>query len=79
MKKKSDNDSRDDADLDIPPVTREEMRRGVMGKYAREGGGAHRFVELEPDVAKVFRDSDSVNEVLRAIIKHMPARQKKSA
>lgn len=41
-----------------------------------------RMIGLDPDVAKVFGDSQSVNNVLRAIIAGLPAatkRRKKSA
>ena len=41
--------------------------------------GSRRIVELDPDVAKVFKNSQSVNDVLRAIIAHMPAKRRKTA
>jgi hypothetical protein len=77
MKKKSESASIEagDADLEIPRMTRVEMRKGVMGKYA--AGGASRFVGLDADVARVFRDSESVNRALRAIIGMIPIREKK--
>jgi hypothetical protein len=69
MKKKSDNGSRtNDADLEIPSMTRAEMRRGVIGKYA-PAGSAHRFVGLDSDVAKEFRTAEEVNEALRLVQK----------
>jgi hypothetical protein len=58
-----------------PRMTREQMRRGVMGKYARASRNDRRpitAVALEEDVAAVFKDSKSVNDVLRAIIKSLP-------
>ena len=70
MRKKSDNGSRKNkADLEVPPITRAEMRRGVMGKYAREAGTANRFVELDQDVARGFRDGRAVNDTLRLVMK----------
>jgi hypothetical protein len=71
MRKKSANGSRrTDADLNVPPVTRSELRRGVMGKYATQGNGAaSRFIELDRDVAREFRDGRSVNEALRMVLK----------
>jgi hypothetical protein len=77
MKKKSERDSAaaSDPDLEILRLTRAEMRKGIMGKYAV--GRASRFVGLDPDVARVFRDSESVNKVLRAIIEMVPVREKR--
>jgi hypothetical protein len=41
---------------------------GVRGKYAgRFARGSH-VVVLDPDVAKVFSDSESVNRALRALV-----------
>jgi hypothetical protein len=59
-----------DNDLDSTPMTRAEMRRGVMGRYARTPGSALRFVELDRDVAGSFHDSETVNEALRMMLKH---------
>ncbi len=68
MKKKSNNDSRmNSADLEIPPMTRAEMRRGVLGKYATTTSSVHRVVGLDPDVAKYFPSAKAVNEGLRKL------------
>ena len=40
---------------------------GVQGKHAARFRDGSRIVVLEPDVAKLFRDSKSVNEALRAL------------
>ena len=41
---------------------------GVRGKYAdRFAPGSH-VVVLDPDVAQVFSDSESVNRALRALV-----------
>ena len=44
--------------------------KGIRGKYYRrlmkEGSN---IVKLEPDVAKVFRSSDAVNDALRSLLK----------
>ena len=40
---------------------------GVRGKYVRRYAAGTNVVVLEPDVAKVFRDSRSVNQALRAL------------
>ena len=87
MKKKSEeNLSVKDDDLAIPPTPQGFFKKGVMGKYYREYIREHgrkpvRAVTLEEDVAAVFKDSESVNNVLRAIIVSMPVvkKRKKSA
>ncbi|HEU4593667.1 MAG TPA: hypothetical protein VFS10_00770 [Pyrinomonadaceae bacterium] len=44
-----------------------DFSQGVRGKYARRYAEGTNIVRLDPDVAKVFPDSDSVNQALRAI------------
>jgi len=41
---------------------------GVRGKYADRFSEGSTIVVLEPDVAAVFSDADSVNEALRGLI-----------
>ena len=41
---------------------------GVRGKYAERYVEGANIVVLDPDVAKVFRDSKSVNQALRALV-----------
>jgi len=40
---------------------------GVRGKYARRYARGSNVVVLDPDVAKIFKDSKSVNRALRAL------------
>lgn len=40
---------------------------GVRGKYANRFAGGSNVVVLDPDVAQVFSDSESVNQALRAL------------
>ena len=40
---------------------------GVRGKCARRYADGTNVVVLDPDVATVFKDADSVNETLRAV------------
>jgi hypothetical protein len=42
---------------------------GIRGKYAERFVEGTNIVILSPDVAEVFRDSESVNEALRLLIK----------
>ena len=40
---------------------------GVRGKYAKRYAEGTNVVVLDPDVANVFKDAQSVNETLRAV------------
>jgi len=44
------------------------MKGGVKGKYAARYRKGSNLVLLAPDVAKVFRNNESVNETLRSLI-----------
>lgn len=76
MKKKSGKGStKVSDDLDVPPTPPVFFKKAVMGKYFKQYTQGRRFVRavsLEQDVAAVFKDSNSVNKVLRAIIKSLP-------
>ena len=41
---------------------------GVRGKYYKQYTEGTNVVLLEPDVAEIFRDSESVNQALRVLI-----------
>jgi hypothetical protein len=45
-----------------------DFSKGVQGKYAKSYAGGTNVVIIEPDVAKVFPDCDSVNQALRSLI-----------
>jgi hypothetical protein len=44
-----------------------DFSRGVRGKYFRRYHRGANVVVLEPDVAKIFPNADSVNDSLRAL------------
>ena len=44
-----------------------DFSNAVRGKYAKKFAKGTNIVVLEPDVAKVFRNSKEVNEILRTI------------
>jgi len=44
-----------------------DFSRGVVGKYTKQYAEGTNIVLLDPDVAKVFPDSEAVNQALRAI------------
>jgi hypothetical protein len=46
-----------------------DLQRGVRGKYYKEYAKGTNVVLLDPDVAAVFRDSESVNQALRVLMK----------
>jgi hypothetical protein len=56
------NDERDPEMLD-----EYDFRGGVRGKYAGRFASGSNVVVLDPDVAQVFKDSESVNKALRAL------------
>ncbi len=45
-----------------------DLTGGVRGKYAARYAEGTNLVRLDPDVAKVFPDSESVNRALRALV-----------
>ena len=62
-----------------PGMLREyDFSRGVRGKYARRLKAGTNVVVLAPDVARLFRDSESVNRALRALSR-MASRQRRKA
>jgi hypothetical protein len=44
-----------------------DFSQGIVGKYAKQYAEGTNIVLLDPDVAKVFPDSEAVNQALRAI------------
>lgn len=44
-----------------------DFRGGIRGKYAARYQEGTNIVVLDPDVAEVFRDSESVNQILRPL------------
>jgi hypothetical protein len=54
-----------------------DFSHGVRGKYNKQYAEGSNVVVLSPDVAKVFRNSESVNEALRTLVRVGRARSKK--
>lgn len=44
-----------------------DFRPGIRGKYAKRFADGTNLVALEPDVARLFTDSKSVNDTLRTV------------
>ena len=45
-----------------------DFSKGVLGKYAKRYEEGANVVVIEPDVATVFPDHDSVNQALRSLV-----------
>ena len=54
-----------------------DFSKGVRGKYAKRYAAGSNVVILSPDVARIFPDSESVNEALRVFVKIARKKQKK--
>jgi hypothetical protein len=57
----------------------EELQRGARGRYAERYAEGVNLVRLDPDVAAVFPDSESVNQALRALAEIIQRRERRSA
>jgi hypothetical protein len=61
---------------DLNMLEEYDFSQGVQGKYAKRYEEGTNVVVIEPDVAKVFPDHDSVNQALRSLARII-RRQKK--
>jgi len=48
---------------------REDLGKGIRGKYFEEYTKGTNLVLLSPDIAEAFPDDDSVNSALRSLLK----------
>jgi len=55
-----------------------DFSKGVEGKYAKRYSEGTNVVVIEPDIAKIFPDHDSVNQALRSLAEIIE-KQKKTA
>ena len=46
-----------------------DFSKGVRGKYAKRYAEGSNVVVLSPDLAEIFRTSESVNEALRILVR----------
>lgn len=56
------------SDRDPEMLDEYDFSKGVRGKYAGRFAQGSNVVVIDPDVAQVFADSESVNQALRALI-----------
>ena len=67
---------------DMPPEYNFDYRKAKPNRFAGQQDEGRVVVTLDPDVSEVFQTPDSVNKVLRALIKAMPpprSRRKKAS
>ena len=62
------------------PEMRDEydFSKGVRGKYAKRFAMGSNIVVLDPDVARLYPDSKTVNDTLRALVRLAPQRKTKA-
>ncbi len=56
-----------------------DFTKGVQGKYAKRYAEGTNVVVIDPDVAEVFPDHDSVNQALRSLVEIVNRQKKKPA
>jgi hypothetical protein len=59
----------------LRPEYRFDYTKSRANRFANESSGDVLAVVLDPDVAKVFETSESVNNLLRSVITAIPKRQ----
>lgn len=72
MKKTRSKNRTHDSGEEMLPEYRFDYKKARPNRFAARMEPGSRMVVLDPDVAKVFTSPESVNEVLRALIKAMP-------
>ena len=55
-------------DQDVPELKREELGRGVRGKYFKKFTQCSNVVVLRPELQKAFPTSDAVNNALASYL-----------
>ena len=58
-----------EANEDLDVLDEYDFSNGVRGKYVERLAKGSNVVLLDPDVAEIFTDSESVNQALRALIR----------
>lgn len=71
LKKNSQDELRPEYDLS-------QLRGGVRGKYYQEATAGTNLVLIEPELAEVFPDTESVNRALRLLVDTAGAATRKS-
>jgi hypothetical protein len=56
------------ADNDIPELKRDELGKGVRGKYLKHFSQGSNLVALQPEIQKAFPTSEAVNRALASML-----------
>ena len=56
------------ANQDIPELKREELGKGVRGKYLKHFAQGSNVVVLQPEIQKAFPTSEAVNKALASML-----------
>jgi hypothetical protein len=56
------------ADQDIPVLKREQLGKGVRGKYFQQCTQQNNVVVLKPEIMKAFPTSEAVNKALASMV-----------
>jgi hypothetical protein len=56
-----------------------DFSKGIKGKYAKRYSTGTNVVIIDPDVAELFPDENSVNDALRSLIPIIKKREKRAA
>lgn len=56
------------ADQDIPVLKRDELGKGVRGKYLKHFVNGSNVVVLQPEIQKAFPSSEAVNKALASML-----------
>ncbi len=52
----------------LPEYDLSKLKGGVRGKYYQQALAGTNLMVIEPELAKIFRDSESVNRALRMLV-----------
>ena len=75
MKNTSDTKSKQLRSDELKPEYRFDYSKSKRNRFAGETCQLSLTVQLDPDVAKVFQNAESVNTVLRALLTTMPVQR----
>ncbi len=56
------------ADQDIPELKRDELGKGVRGKYLKHFMQGSNVVVLQPEIQRAFPNSEAVNKALASLL-----------
>jgi hypothetical protein len=79
MKKRPKNNSRRTGESDMQSEYEFDYNKAKPNRFAVKAAEQPVVVALEPDVAEVFTSAESVNKVLRALIRSMPKTGRRKA